>query len=84
LETKTTSNENLDIPVEPTTPNPQGTDVQEIVRHSLIRKHSALDHIRQPGSSLNQPVDFSDIQEHLEGIGMLLNLSGDNTTNPVE
>jgi hypothetical protein len=41
LETTTTSNDNPDIPVEPVTPVPQGVDVQEIVRQSLIRTHSA-------------------------------------------
>jgi hypothetical protein len=43
-ETTTTSNENPEILVEPVTPNPQGADVQEIVRQSLIRTHSALAH----------------------------------------
>jgi hypothetical protein len=72
-QTTTTSNENPQITVEPVTPNPQGSDVQEIVRQSLLRTHGALARIRQPGRPLNQPLDFSDIREKLEGIGLLLN-----------
>jgi hypothetical protein len=83
-ETTTTSNENPQIPVEPVTPNPQGADVQEIVRQSLLRTHSALAHIRQPGRPLNQPLDFSDIREQLEGTGLLLNPLGDDTINPTD
>jgi hypothetical protein len=66
------------------TPAPQGADVQEIVRQSLIRTHSALARIRQPGRPLNQPLDFSDIREQLEGTGLLSNPLGDNTTDPIE
>jgi hypothetical protein len=84
LETKTTSNDNPDIPVEPVTPVPQGVDVQEIVRQSLIRTHSALARIRQPGRPLNQPLDFTDIQEQLQGTGLPENPLGGNTTNPTE
>jgi hypothetical protein len=84
LETTTTSNDNPDIPVEPVTPVPQGVDVQEIVRQSLIRTHSALAHIRQPGRPLNQPLDFTDIQEQLQGTGLPENPLGGNTTNPTE
>jgi hypothetical protein len=73
LETTTTSNDNPEFPVEPVTPAPQGADVQEIVRQSLIRTHSALARIRQPGRPLNQPLDFSDIREQLEGTGLLSN-----------
>jgi hypothetical protein len=62
LETTTTSTDNPEIPVEPVTLVPQGDNVQEIVRESLIRMHSALAHIRQPGRPLNQPLDFSDIR----------------------
>jgi hypothetical protein len=40
--------------------------------------------IRQPGRPLNQPLDFSDIREQLEGTGLILNPLGDNTTDPVE
>jgi hypothetical protein len=63
LETKTTPINNPDILVEPVTPVPQGVDLQKIVRRSLIRTHSALAHIRQPGRPLNQPLDFTDIQQ---------------------
>jgi hypothetical protein len=38
--------------------------------------------IRQPGRPLNQPLYFSDIQEQLEGTGLLLNPLGDNTIDP--
>jgi hypothetical protein len=62
-QTTTTSNENPQITVEPVTPNPQGSDVQEIVRQSLLRTHGALARIRQPSRPLNQNLDFSDIKE---------------------
>jgi hypothetical protein len=84
LETTTTSNNNPQFLVEPVTPAPQGVDVQEIVHQSLIRKHYALAHIIQLGSPLNQPLDFSDIQEKLEGTTLLSNPLGDNTTNPTK
>jgi hypothetical protein len=61
LETITTSNDNPKIPIEPTTPVPQGANVQEIVHQSLIKTDSALACIRQPSRPLNQPLDFSDI-----------------------
>jgi hypothetical protein len=63
-----TSNENPQILVELVTPNPQGTDVQEIVHQSLLRTHSALAHIRQPGRPLNQPLYFSDIKNNLKAL----------------
>jgi len=84
LETTTTSNDNPDISVEPVTPLPQGIDVQEIVRQSFIRTHSALSRIRQPGRQLNQPLDFTNIQEQLQGTGLPKNPLGGNTTNLVE
>jgi hypothetical protein len=84
LETTTTSNDTPDIPVEPVTPLPQGIDVQEIVHQSLIRTQSALSHIRQPGRQLNQPLDFTNLQEQLQGTGLPRNTLGDNITNPVE
>jgi hypothetical protein len=40
-----------------------------------------LAHIRQPGRPLNKPLDLSNIREQLEGIDMLLNPLGDNTTD---
>jgi hypothetical protein len=84
LETTTTSNNNPKIPVEPVTPSPQGVDIQEIVRQSHIGRHSALAHIKQTGRPLNQPLDFSDIQEKIEGIVLLSNNLGDNTINLIE
>ena len=82
LETKTTSNDNPHIPIEPVTPVPQGIDVQEIVRQSIIRTHSALARIRKPGRPVNEPLDFTNIQEQLQDIGLLQNPLGGNTTNP--
>ena len=81
LETTTTSNDNPEILIELMTPNPQAVDIQEIVRQSLIRTHSALVYIRQHGRPLNKPLYFSDIQEQLEGTGLILNPLGDNTTD---
>jgi hypothetical protein len=46
--------------------------------------HSSLAHIRQPGRTLNQPLDFSDIREQIQGIGLPQNPLGGNTTNPTE
>jgi hypothetical protein len=43
-----------------------------------------LARIRQPGRPLNQPLDFSDIREQLEGTGLLLNPLGDDTINPTD
>jgi type II secretory pathway component PulM len=57
-QTTTTSNENPQITIEPVTPNPQGSDVQEIVRQSLLRTHSALAHIRQPGQATESTSRF--------------------------
>jgi hypothetical protein len=72
-QTATTSNDNPWITIELVTPNPPGADVQEIVRQSLIRTNNALARIKQPGRPLNQPLDFSDIREQLEGIDLTLN-----------
>jgi hypothetical protein len=41
-----------------------------------------LARIRQPSRPLNQPLDFSDIREKLEGTGLRLDPLGDNTTDP--
>jgi hypothetical protein len=84
LETTTTSNDNPKIPVEPVILVPQGANVQEIVHESLIRTHSALARIRQPGRPLNQPLDLSDIREQLEGTGLLHNPLSEHTINPTE
>ena len=48
LQTTTTSTNDPQITVEPTTPNPIGGDTQEIIRQSLIKTHSVLAHLRQP------------------------------------
>jgi len=82
-QTITTSNKNPQITIEPVTPNPQGFDVQEIVRQSLLRTHGALARIIQPGWPLNQPLYFYDIREQLEGTGLLLNpIDLDHTPSP--
>jgi hypothetical protein len=72
-QTTTTSNDDLRIIVEPTTPNPIGGDVQEIVHQSLLRTHSAFTHLRQPNQPLDQPLDLSDIREQLGGTNLTLN-----------
>jgi hypothetical protein len=72
-QTTTTSNDDPRITVEPTTPNPTGGDIQEIVRQSLIRTHSALARLRQPNRPLDQPLDFSDIREQLGGTNLTVN-----------
>jgi hypothetical protein len=84
LETKTTSNNNPHIPIEPVTPIPQGIGIQEIICQSLIRNHNALAHIKQPSRPLNQPLDFMDIQEKLQGSSLPKNPLGGNTTNPTK
>jgi hypothetical protein len=84
FEEPTTSNDKPEIIVEPVTLVPQGCDVQEIIRQSLIRSHSALAHIRQPSRPLNQPLEFSNIREKLEGTGLLPSLLGKNTSNPTK
>jgi hypothetical protein len=84
LEIKNTSNDTPDILVESVTPLPQGIDVQEIVRQSVIRTHSALSCIRQPGRQFNQPLDFTNLQEQLEGTGLNENPLDGNTTNPTK
>jgi hypothetical protein len=61
LETSTSSNDNPDIPIEPVTPVPQGVNIQESFRLTLIITHSSVAHIIQPDRSLNQPLDFTDI-----------------------
>jgi hypothetical protein len=66
------------------TPVPQGIGVQEIVHQSLIRNQSVLSHIRQPDRQLNQPLDFTILQEQTQENGMHRNPLGGNITNPVE
>jgi hypothetical protein len=67
-QTTTTSTDDPQITVEPTTPNPTGGDIQEIVHQSLIKTHSALARLRQPNYPWGQPLDFSDIKEQLGDI----------------
>jgi hypothetical protein len=76
LQTTTTSTEDPQIIVEPATPNPTGSDIQEIIRQYLIKTHSALARLRQPNRSWGQPLEFYDIREQL----------GDNnlTANPTD
>ena len=73
LQTATTSTEDSQITVEPETPNPIGGDIQEIVRQSLIKTHSALARLRQPNRPWGQPLDFSDIREQLGDTNLTVN-----------
>jgi hypothetical protein len=78
LQTTTTSIEDPQITVEPTTPNPTGGDIQEIVHQYLIKKHSALTHLRQPNRLWGQPLDFPDIIEQLGDTNLTVNPSDPN------
>jgi hypothetical protein len=80
-QTTTTSTEDPQITVEPATPNPTGGDLQEIVRQSLIKTHSALASLRRPNRPWGQPLDFSDIREQLGDINPTVNPT-DPDTNP--
>jgi hypothetical protein len=80
-QTTTTSTNDPQITVEPSTPNPTGGDIQEIVRQSLIKTHSALARLRQPNRSWGQPLDFSDIREQLGDTNPTVNPS-DPILNP--
>jgi hypothetical protein len=82
LQIATTSTNDPWITVEPTTPNPTGGDIQEIVRQSLIRTHSALARLRKPNHPLDQPLDFSDIREQLGGTNLTVNPT-DPIINPI-
>jgi hypothetical protein len=73
LQTATTSTDDPQITVEPATPNPTGGDIQEIVRQSLIKTHSALAHLRQPNRPWGKPLDFSDIREQLGDTSLTVN-----------
>jgi hypothetical protein len=81
LEIETTSIDDPQITVEPTTPNTTGGDIQEIVHQSLIKTHSALSRLRQPNCLWGQPLDFSDIKEQLGGTNPTVNPS-DPILNP--
>jgi hypothetical protein len=82
LQTTTTSTEDPQIIVEPATPNPTGSDIQEIIRQYLIKTHSALACLRQPNHSWGQPLDFYDIREQLGDNNLTVNPT-DPITNPV-
>jgi hypothetical protein len=77
-QTTTTSTDDPRVTVEPVAPNPTGGDIQEIVRQSLTRTHSALTRLRQPNRPLDQPLDFSDIREQLRGTNLTV-----NSTDPI-
>jgi hypothetical protein len=81
LQTTTTSTEDPQITVEPTTPNPTSGDLEEIVRRSLIKTHSALASLRQPNHPWGRPLDFSDIREQLGDTNLTVNPTDPNT-NP--
>jgi hypothetical protein len=81
LQTTTTSTDDPQITVEPTTPNPTGGDIQEIVRQSLIKTHSALARLRQPNHPWGQPLDLSDIREQLGDTNLTVNPT-DPISNP--
>ena len=81
-QTTTTSTEDPQITVEPTTPNPTGGDFQDIIHQSLIKTHSALASLRQLNHPWGQPLDFSDIREQLGDTNLTVNPTDPNP-NPV-
>jgi hypothetical protein len=80
-QTTTTSTEDPQITVEPTTPNPTGGDIQEIFKKSLIKSHKAFASLRQPHRPWSQPLDFSEVREQLGDIDPTVNPT-DSNTNP--
>jgi hypothetical protein len=78
LQTATTSTDDPQIIVQPTTPNPTGGDIQDIVHQSLIKTHSALARLRQPNRPWGQPLDFSYIREQLGGTDLTVNPTDPN------
>jgi hypothetical protein len=78
-QTTTTSTEDPQITVEPTTPNPTGGDIQEIFRQSLIKSHKAFASLRQPNRPWGQPLDFSEVREQLGDIDLTVNPTDPNT-----
>jgi ribonuclease HI len=80
-QTTTTSTEDPQITVEPATPNPIGSDIQEIFRQSLIKSHKAFASLRQPHRPWSQPLDFSEVREQLGDIDPTVNPT-DSNTNP--
>jgi hypothetical protein len=79
-QTTTTSTEHPQMTVDPTTPNPTGGDLEDIVRRSLIKTHSALASLRQPNRLWGRTLDFSDIREQLGDTNLTVNPS-DPITN---
>jgi hypothetical protein len=75
-QTTTTSTEDPQITVEPTTPNPTGGDIQEIFRQSLIKSHKSFASLRQTHRPWIQPLDFSEVRDQLGDI--------DPTVNPTD
>jgi hypothetical protein len=80
-QTATTSTEDPQITVEPTTPNPTGGDIQEIFSQSLIKSHKAFASLRKPHRPWSQPLDFSEVREQLGDIDPTVNPTDPNT-NP--
>jgi hypothetical protein len=78
-QTTTTSTEDPQITVEPTTPNPTGGDTQESFRQSLIKSHKAFASLRQPHRPWSQPLDFSEVREQLGYIDPTVNPTDSNT-----
>ena len=81
-QTTTTSTEDPQITVEPTTPNPIGGDIQEIFIQSLIKSHKDFASLRQPNRPWGQPLDFSEVKEQLGDIDLTVNPI-DPILNPV-
>jgi hypothetical protein len=72
------------ILAKPVTPVPQGIDVQEIVRQSILNNQGALSRLKQSVGQLNRPLYFSNMKEQPLDIGLPNNTLGDNITNPFE
>jgi hypothetical protein len=77
-QTATTSTEDPHIAVEPTTPNPNGSDIQEIFRQSRIKSHKAFSSLRQPHRPWSQPLDFSEVKDQLGDIDATVNPTDSN------
>jgi hypothetical protein len=81
-QTTTTSTKDLQVIVEPSSPNPTSGDIQELFRQSLIKSHKAFASLRQPNRLWGQPLDFSKVREHLGDIDLTVSPTDPNT-NPV-
>jgi hypothetical protein len=77
-QTTTTSTEDPQITVEPTTPNPTGGDIQEIFRQSLIKSHKGFASLRQPHRPWSQPLDFPEVRDQLGDIDPTVNATDSN------